>query len=175
MQEWRRSKVLELAAKGHNQIQISQSLNVHASTISRDISYLRETAKHNLKEHIENRLPYELEQCLEGITQIIQEAWTISANTQGKKEKLQSLNLAKDCYSAKIDLVTNSTILKDAVNFVQQSKEKLNNNKNQQQNNNNNKKQINKKKKESLIEQNDLEGSAEDYNPIRESNYNNIF
>ena len=41
------------------------------------------------------------------------------------KEKLQSLSLAKDCYSIKMDLLTNSNLLKDAIKFVEQSKEKI--------------------------------------------------
>ena len=41
------------------------------------------------------------------------------------KEKLQSLSLAKDCYSIKMDLLTNSNLLKDAIKFVEQSREKI--------------------------------------------------
>ena len=41
------------------------------------------------------------------------------------KEKLQSLSLAKDCYSIKMDLLTNSNLLKDAIQFVEQSREKI--------------------------------------------------
>jgi hypothetical protein len=36
------------------------------------------------------------------------------------------LSLAKDCYSIKLDLLTNATVVDDAIRFVsQQSKEKL--------------------------------------------------
>ena len=122
--EWRRSKVLELSAKGNSQAEISRILNIPKTTINRDIDYLRTLAKENIKQHIEERLPYEFEQCLQGITQIIQQAWTISENAgdKNKREKLQSLSLAKDCYAIKMDLLTNSNLLKDSINFVEQSK-----------------------------------------------------
>lgn len=123
--DWRRDKVLELSVKGHNQTDISKILRIHKSTISRDIEYLRTLAKENIKQHIEERLPYEYEQCLQGITQIIQQAWTISENARDeeKREKLQSLSLAKDCYSIKMDLLTNSNLLKDSIKFVESKKE----------------------------------------------------
>ena len=124
--DWRRDKVLELSVKGHNQTNISKILNIHKSTISRDIEYLRTIAKENLKQHIEDRLPFEYEQCLQGITQIIQHVWMLSEKSDNNiKEKLQSLSLAKDCYSIKMDLLTNSNLLKDAIEFVEQSKEKI--------------------------------------------------
>ena len=124
--DWRRDKVLELSVKGHNQTNISKILNIHKSTICRDIDYLRIIAKENLKQHIEDRLPFEYEQCLQGITQIIQHVWMLSEKSDNSiKEKLQSLSLAKDCYLIKMDLLTNSNLLKDAIEFVEQSKEKI--------------------------------------------------
>jgi hypothetical protein len=123
--EWRRSKVLELSSKGNSQAEISRILSISKTTINRDIDYLRTFAKENIKQHIEERLPYEYEQCLQGITQIIQQAWTISENARDeeKREKLQSLSLAKDCYSIKMDLLTNSNLLKDSIKFVESKKE----------------------------------------------------
>ena len=124
--DWRRDKVLELSVKGHNQTNISKILNIHKSTINRDIEYLRTIAKENLKQHIEDRLPFEYEQCLQGITQIIQHVWMLSEKSDNSiKEKLHSLSLAKDCYLIKMDLLTNSHLLKDVIEFVEQSREKI--------------------------------------------------
>jgi DNA-binding NarL/FixJ family response regulator len=47
--EWRRSKVQELASQGHNQSEISRILQISQPTINRDIAYLRQLAKSNLK------------------------------------------------------------------------------------------------------------------------------
>jgi hypothetical protein len=46
--------------------------------------------------------------------------------TEDKREKIQALSLAKECYSMKMDLLTNATVVDDAIRFVsQKSKEKL--------------------------------------------------
>ena len=35
-----------------------------------------------------------------------------------KREKIQALSLAKDCYSMKLDSLTNATVVDDAIRFV---------------------------------------------------------
>jgi hypothetical protein len=58
--EWRRDKVQELCSKGYSQREISQILQVGLATVNRDISYLRNQAKTNIKRYIDERLPEEL-------------------------------------------------------------------------------------------------------------------
>ena len=67
--------------------------------VNRDISYLRDQAKDNIKRYIEERLPEEYEKCLVGLTAILREASNTSQQTQDKREKIQALSLAKECYS----------------------------------------------------------------------------
>jgi hypothetical protein len=56
------------------------------------------------------------------------EAWTTAATTQDKKEKIHALSLAKECYSMKLDLLTNAGVVDDAIRFVSdKSKENLKN------------------------------------------------
>jgi hypothetical protein len=101
--EWRRAKVMELLSKGEsNQSEIAKVLQVDKSIICRDISYLRQQSKENIKKYIDERLPEEYEKCLVGLTAITKEAWNTAANTEDKREKLQALSLAKDCYSMKL-------------------------------------------------------------------------
>jgi hypothetical protein len=60
-----------------------------------------------------------------GLTAILREAWNTSQQAQDKREKIQALSLAKECYSMKLDLLTNATVVDDAIRFVsQKSKEK---------------------------------------------------
>jgi hypothetical protein len=48
--------------------------------------------------------------------------WSI----EDKREKIQALSLAKECYSMKIDLLPNATVVDDVIRFVSdRSKEKL--------------------------------------------------
>jgi len=116
--EWRRSQVLELNSKGHNQSEISRILQVDRSIICRDIAYLREQAKQNIRKYIDERLPEEYEKCLVGLTAIQREAWNAAEKTQDVREKVQALSLAKDCYGMKLELLTNATVVDDALRFV---------------------------------------------------------
>jgi len=119
--EWRRSKVQELASQGYNQSEISRILQISQPTINRDIAYLRQQAKENIKRYIDERLPEEYEKCLVGLNAITKEAWNAANNTEDKREKIQALSIAKDCYSMKLDLLTNATVVDDAIRFVSQT------------------------------------------------------
>jgi hypothetical protein len=124
--EWRRSKVSELSSQGYNQSEISRRLQISQPTINRDISYLRQQAKHNIKRYIDERLPEEYEKCLVGLNAITREAWNTAQSIEDKREKIQALSLAKECYSMKLDLLTNATVVDDAIRFVfDKSKEKI--------------------------------------------------
>jgi hypothetical protein len=126
--EWHRAKVMELLSKGEtNQSEIARILQVDKSIICRDIAYLRQQAKTNIKRYIDERLPEEYEKCMVGLTAITKESWNTAQNTEDKREKIQALSLAKECYSMKLDLLTNATVVDDAIRFVSsnKSKEKL--------------------------------------------------
>jgi hypothetical protein len=49
---------------------------------------------------------------------ITKEAWNASQQTEDNREKIQALSLAKECYSMKLDLLTNATVVDDAIRFV---------------------------------------------------------
>jgi predicted transcriptional regulator len=116
--EWRRKKVQELSSQGYNQSEISRILQISQPTINRDITFLKQQAKDNIKRYIDERLPEEYEKCLVGLNAITKEAWTTAANTEDKRETIQALSLAKECYSMKLDLLTNATVVDDAIRFV---------------------------------------------------------
>jgi hypothetical protein len=80
--------------------------------------FLRQKAKQNIREYLNERLPDEYEKCMAGINSILKEAWITSQNTEDKREKIQALSLAKECYSMKLDLLTNATVVDDAIRFV---------------------------------------------------------
>ena len=109
--EWRRNKVLELSSQGHSQPEIAAILQVGLGTVNRDLSYLRNQAKDNVKKYIDERLPEEYKKCLVGLNSIVKEAWSTSQQTQ-------ALSLAKECYAMKLELLTNATVVDDAIRFV---------------------------------------------------------
>jgi predicted subunit of tRNA(5-methylaminomethyl-2-thiouridylate) methyltransferase len=68
----------------------------------------------------------EYEKCLVGLTAITKEAWNTAQQTEDKREKIQALSLPKECYSMKMELLTNATVVDDAIRFItQKSKEKV--------------------------------------------------
>jgi hypothetical protein len=117
--EWRRAKVMELLSKGeNNQSEIARILQVDKSIVCRDIAYLRQQSKDNIKKYIDERLPEEYKKCLLGLNTITKETWNMAHNTEDKREKIQALSLAKECYSMRLDLLTNATVVDDAIRFV---------------------------------------------------------
>jgi hypothetical protein len=122
--QWRRDKVQELSSQGNSQREISKILQAGIGTVNRDLSYLRQQAKENIRRYIDERLPEEYEKCLVGLTAILREAWNTSQHTEDRREKIQALSLAKECYSMKLDLLTNATVVDDAIRFVASEKYK---------------------------------------------------
>jgi hypothetical protein len=63
---------------------------------------------------------------LVGLTAITKEAWNTSQQIEDKREKIQALSLAEECYSMKLELLTNATVVDDAIRFISnRSKEKI--------------------------------------------------
>jgi hypothetical protein len=123
--EWR-SKVTKLDSQGHSPPEIARILHVSIGTVNRDLSILRQQAKENIKRYIDERLPEEYEKCLVGLNAITKEAWNTAQQTEDRREKIQALSLARECYSMKLDLLTNATVVDDAIRFVSQKlKEKI--------------------------------------------------
>ena len=116
--EWRRSKVAELDSQGHSQPEIARILHVSLGTINGDLTYLRQQAKQNIRKYIDEKLPQEYEKCLISLNLIQKEAWNIARETKDKKEKLHALSLVKECCENKLDLLTNATVVEDAIKFV---------------------------------------------------------
>jgi hypothetical protein len=78
--EWRRAKVLETISKGNSQTEIAGILQVDLSIISRDVFYLRQQAKQNIRKSIDERLPEEYEECLVGLTSVLRETWNTESS-----------------------------------------------------------------------------------------------
>jgi transposase len=88
--QWRRSKVAELDSQGHSQPEIACILQVSIGTVNRDLSYLRQQAKSNIRKYIDERLPEEYEKCMVGLTAILREAWNTSQQAEDRREKIEA-------------------------------------------------------------------------------------
>jgi hypothetical protein len=93
-------------------------LQISHGTVGNEQMFLRQKAEENIRKYLDERLPDEYERWMIGINSILREAWTTSQNTEDKREKMQALLLAKECYSMKLDLLTNATVVDDAIRFV---------------------------------------------------------
>jgi hypothetical protein len=116
--QWRRDKVRELFVKGHNQRQIATILKVGLASVNEDLQYLRQQAKQNISRYIDDFLPAEYENYLDGLNSILTEAWQMSLSGE-KRERMQALSLAKECYAMKLDLLSSATVIDRAVKFVE--------------------------------------------------------
>ena len=90
--EWRRNKINELSVKGFSQSEIVRMLDIDKSVVSRDIIFLKEEAKNTIKNHIQDKLPYEFTKCISGLEEIIKESWIVAAQADkigNNKDKLQ--------------------------------------------------------------------------------------
>ncbi len=118
--EWRKDQIQQLLAKGHySHREIAGILQIPKSTVSKDILTLRQEAKNSIRKYIDERLPEEYERILVGVTSILREAWETSKNEEvDTKERLSALALAKECYSMKLELLTNVSVVNDAARFV---------------------------------------------------------
>lgn len=123
--ELRRSQVYELHAKGYSNTEISNMLSNHVSepTVSRDLAVLRRRANENFRNWVDHELPNEYHKTLVGLNAILKEAWTPAQNATGK-DKIQALELAQKAYQLRLELLTNSTVVEDAVRFVEGIKNK---------------------------------------------------
>ena len=61
------------------------------------------------------------ENCLDGLNKVMAEAWQMSVD-RVKRERMQALSLAKECYAMKLDLLSSATVVDRAVKFVDRNK-----------------------------------------------------
>ncbi|MFL6347512.1 MAG: hypothetical protein ACJ72X_04380 [Nitrososphaeraceae archaeon] len=66
-------------------------MQISQPSINRELAYLRQQAKSNIKRYIDERLPEEYEKCLVGLNAITKEAWNTAQSTEDKREKIQAL------------------------------------------------------------------------------------
>jgi predicted transcriptional regulator len=123
--EWRRNKVLELSSQGHTQSEIATVLQVTQPTVNKDLAYLRKQAQESLQHHIHETLPAEYQKCYSQINQVLRRAWEIVNKTLDERVRLQALALIDQCNTHKMDMVTNGTIITNALYHVNGKVEKL--------------------------------------------------
>src|SRR6266508_178084 len=86
--EERRRRVISLLAQSKTETEISKELQVHVSTISRDVSYLRKQSQQFVYDLAKSDLAFYYKQCLEGIEEVRRKSWEIYNNDNHHKDSL---------------------------------------------------------------------------------------
>src|SRR5919202_1360990 len=121
--EWRRSKVVELRARGLSQTEIARELQVSEASISLDMQYLRNEAKKSIEEYTTEYLPEQYQICLCALDEIIKRAFDILESSDDNREKLQAMDLFKDTHLVKLELLSNATTIDSALHYIRNNQQ----------------------------------------------------
>jgi IS30 family transposase len=124
--EWRKSQVLELSSQGYTEREIAGRLQVHCTTVHRDLAYLRKQAQENLQKHIHETVPEEYQKGMVGLRQNLKHVLEIAESSSDPRIKLEARRIANDCYRYIMDLTTNGVVVTDAIKYVQGKMDHLN-------------------------------------------------
>ena len=97
-----------------------------ASSVNRDIQFLKQQAQNNLQHHIHEVVPMEYERCMVGMKGNLKRVLEIAETGADPKTKLQARAIANDCYKYIMELCTGSCIISDAIKYVTEKTEQVN-------------------------------------------------
>jgi hypothetical protein len=116
--EWRRTKVIEMRARGLSYQEIARELQVSKlpSFLMCNIyvSRLKELSKNTLQSTYQNNTKV----CLTALDEIIKRAFEILETSDDNREKLQAMELFKDTHLVKLELLSNATTIDSALNYI---------------------------------------------------------
>jgi predicted transcriptional regulator len=104
-----------MRARGMSQMEIAHELQVSKQLISDDMQYLRSQAKETIKEYATEHLPEQYQVCLSALDSILKHAYEILQDSRDNREKMQALQLFKDTYITKLELLSNATTIDSAL------------------------------------------------------------
>lgn len=122
--EWRKSQVLELSSQGYTEREIASRLQVHCTTVHRDLVDLDRQARENLQKHIHETVPAEYQKAVRSLNQVLR--MSIVSMSEDEKTRLQALALINDVNKYRVKLATNGIIVNDALRIIQSKVEHLN-------------------------------------------------
>lgn len=103
--EQRRKKVASLLAQSMNETDIANLLNVDQSTISRDVTSLKDLSQ-NFVYDLAKNLAFYYKSSIDGIEEVKKRAWSmIRSESLNTKEELLALKLIKECDESRFVLI----------------------------------------------------------------------
>lgn len=94
--KFRRDTVREMLGQGYSQADIARHTGKSMGTISADVVYLRQQAIRDYQKHIQERLPFEVDQTLALYKSIIRQAKELAEKTDNENVKVRALMCMKD-------------------------------------------------------------------------------
>lgn len=94
-------------------------------TIKRDSVWLKQQARENYQKHIQERLPYDVEDTIAFYRSIQREAREIAKNADNESVKIKALALAKDAGKEATDLELRGEFVKRAMDAATEIKKRL--------------------------------------------------
>ena len=82
------------------------------------ITIIRHSRRSNL-----SGMPEQCRKCLVGHNSIRTEVLITATTSEDKRGKNKALSLAKECYSVKLELLTNATVVDDAIRLVSSNRQ----------------------------------------------------
>lgn len=127
--EERRRKVASLLAQCRAEEEIAQEMNVDQSTISRDITVLKDMSQQFIYDLAKSDLAHCYKQCIDGIEEAQRQVWEMFRNERrlSSKDKLSALKLIKECNESKFALfrdgpsILNIQVIEVQVNRIETS------------------------------------------------------
>jgi len=131
----RRDKVRELLAQGESKSSVCRITNTSITTINRDIVWIKEQARDNIKRYADEIFPEQYQQCLDLLATVTREASNTAFTARDNREKISALSLVKDCVSLKADLLSNVNLVDRTIAYVEglRKKNKKDDNKTEQE------------------------------------------
>jgi hypothetical protein len=96
---------------------------VSKTVIGEDTLYLRKQAKESIREYVTEHLPEQYQICLSALDTILKNTFVILQKSQDNREKLAAMELFKDTHITKLELLSNSTTIDSALNFIRSKQE----------------------------------------------------
>lgn len=122
---WRKEQILRYTSLGYSQTAISEMLGCSQACVSQNLSALFKAAQNNIKQYVEERLPFEFDKTKILYEEIKSRAIDIANSTEHDRDKISALGLAKECGQALYDLNTDKRNLKRAMKAAAGIKEKV--------------------------------------------------
>ena len=122
----RRHTLHTLMAKGLNQYQAAAMLQCSQETVSKDVAWLRQYYRAHMHHYIENRLPELWESCLTQLHSTMAAVAKIAEDPNiSTHDKLHAHSLMVDCIEVKEDLISDPTLIQEALQIVDRTKKHL--------------------------------------------------